>query len=196
MPNSSFGGFGRILRATMYILPTNIPELTLHAPDPSFAPALANLIDQNRTYLREWLPWLDYSNTIADSEKFLQDCLEAYLERTQCSMAIFLKDELIGMTGFNIINAANHSADIGYWLAQEHNGHGYMTEAVKAIIHLGFGDYRLNRIVIKAATNNHPSRSVALRLGFHHEGTLRQAEILYSRYHDLEQYSLLRSDWE
>ncbi|MFQ3231547.1 GNAT family N-acetyltransferase [Reinekea sp.] len=180
----------------MQTLSTNIPELTLHVVDVGFASDLAKLIDNNRSYLREWLPWLDFSTRVADSINFLQGCLDAYLERTQCQMAIFLKDELIGMAGFNFINAANHSADIGYWLSQEHSGHGYMTEAVKAIIHLGFDEYRLNRIVIKAATNNLPSKAVALRLGFQHEGTLRQAERLYSRYHDLEQYSLLQTDWE
>jgi ribosomal-protein-serine acetyltransferase len=179
----------------MQTLSTTIPELTLHVPDTRFAEPLAIVVDQNRTYLREWLPWLDYSTSSADSEKYLKICLDAFIERTQCQMALFLKDELIGMAGFNVINASNHSADIGYWLSQHHIGNGYMTEAVKSIIHMGFDEYRLNRIVIKAATGNKPSRAVAQRLGFHHEGTLRQAEMLYSRYHDLEQYSLLQSDW-
>ncbi|MDN3649976.1 GNAT family protein [Reinekea marina] len=176
-------------------LKTNISGLTLRYPDPTFAPQLASLIDENRTFLRQWLPWLDFSTRESDSQRFLTDCLNGINNGTQCPMALYLHEELIGMAGFNIINASNHSAEIGYWLSKEHCGHGYMTEGVRAVIQHGFQEYKLNRIVIKAATLNHHSRAIAHRLGFHHEGTLRQAEMLYSRYHDLEQYSLLHSDW-
>jgi ribosomal-protein-serine acetyltransferase len=70
-----------------------------------------------------------------------------------------------------------------------------MTAAVAALVNHAFDSLQLNRLEIRTAVENAPSRAVAERLGFRFEGTLRQAyRVTDERYSDDTVYSLLRSD--
>ncbi len=85
---------------------------------------------------------------------------------------------------------------IGYWLGGEYEGKGIMTRACTALIDYGFGELGLNRIVIRASTENTRSQAVPLRLGFTREGVERQAEWLNDHFIDMIVYSMLRSEWQ
>ncbi|MEM0911680.1 MAG: hypothetical protein AAGJ37_11930 [Pseudomonadota bacterium] len=41
----------------------------------SEAQALYSLVDSNRDYLRQWLPWLDFNTSVRDSEAFVKSTL-------------------------------------------------------------------------------------------------------------------------
>ena len=84
--------------------------------------------------------------------------------------------------------------DVGYWLAQEYNGKGIMTQSVRDLIRLGFDDYSLGRVEIRCAVENRKSRAIPERLGFKQEGTIRRAENLYGKYVDHVVYGLLRQE--
>ena len=101
-----------------------------------------------------------------------------------------------GVVSFVGINPGCRSAMIGYWLGAEYEGKGIMTRACKALIDYGFGDLSLNRIVIRAATENVRSQAVPLRLGFTREGVEREAEWLNDHFLDMIVYSMLRSEWQ
>jgi ribosomal-protein-serine acetyltransferase len=174
---------------------TNVIGLHLKLCEPSYAEPLIQLINENRSYLRQWLPWLDKNTTAEDSLNFLNHCQAMHASQSQLNMLMLLNDELIGVTGFNNINHGNHHGEIGYWMSQAHTGKGFMTEAVRQVINLGFNDYGLNRQIIRAASGNIASQKIAERLGFRHEGTAREAGYLYGSYEDLEVYSLLKSEW-
>lgn len=179
----------------MFSLDTRIPGLYLTLAEPKHAKELFNLVDSNRAYLRRWLPWLDHNTQADDSLNFLQNCQASYAAQSQLNTLIYFQNTLVGTCGFNSINHVNHEADIGYWLGERFSGQGWMTAAVEKIIEVGFTDYGLNRQLIRAMTDNQASRSIAKRLKFTHEGTLREAAFHYGEYKDLEQYSLLKSDW-
>ncbi|MER5967794.1 GNAT family N-acetyltransferase [Streptomyces sp. NPDC002057] len=65
--------------------------------------------------------------------------------------------------------------EVGYWLAGEHRGHGYMTEAVRALAHWAFTGLGCVRLVWRAEVGNTGSRAVAERVGFVMEGLQRAA---------------------
>ncbi len=180
----------------MFKTDTAVPGLSLVLANVQHADALFQLVDRNRTYLRQWLPWLDHNTQVDDSEHFLRGCQSSFASQSALNTLIFFQEDLIGTVGYNSINHANHDAEIGYWMSEDATGRGFMTEAVRTLITLGFQEYGLNRQVIRAATGNRPSRAVAERLGFTHEGCARQAGYQYGEYHDLEIYSLLKSDWQ
>ena len=87
---------------------------------------------------------------------------------------IFSKDEktLIGSTGLH--NRLDGNArKIGYWINSRYLKQGYATEAVKALMKVGFVIEGLDRIEIRCTTENIASQGIPKKLGFLHEGTLK-----------------------
>jgi [ribosomal protein S5]-alanine N-acetyltransferase len=70
----------------------------------------------------------------------------------------------------NIIRGAMQGATLGYGLAPDAVGNGYMTEAVKRIAEIAFTDLALHRIEVNIMPRNSPSLAVAERAGFVREG--------------------------
>ncbi|MFF0474031.1 GNAT family N-acetyltransferase [Streptomyces sp. NPDC004284] len=63
--------------------------------------------------------------------------------------------------------------EIGYWMAKEHRGSGYMTEIVRALAHWAFTGLGCTRLIWRAEVGNAGSRTVAERAGFVVEGVQR-----------------------
>ncbi len=53
------------------------------------------------------------------------------------------------------------------------------------LLQYGYEELNLNRLQIRIGTGNVPSNRVAEKLGFKHEGILRDGELLVSGYTDL-----------
>lgn len=153
------------------------------------------LVEANRQRLRRWLPWVDFNTSVLDSRAFILRVRSQARVGAAASFGLWWQERLVGITGFVWIDAPNRSAAIGYWLAQEAQGQGLMSAAVAALLRHGFRTLKLNRIEIRAGVRNRRSRAIPERLGFRHEGTLRQAERLADRFVDHAVYGLLREDW-
>lgn len=69
---------------------------------------------------------------------------------------------------------------LGYSLAAECWGRGYMTEAARAVLSHGFGTLSLELISAACFPNNVRSRRVLEHCGFVYEGQLRRAERLWN----------------
>jgi ribosomal-protein-serine acetyltransferase len=159
------------------------------------ASALFALVETNRERLRRWLPWPDANRCRLDSRAYILRVRAQARAGSAQSFGLWWKDQLVGIAGFVWIDVANSSAGIGYWLAREAEGHGLMTAAVSTLLRHGFRTLQLNRIEIRAGVRNRRSRAIPERLGFRHEGTLRQVEHLADRRVDHAVYGLLAEEW-
>jgi ribosomal-protein-serine acetyltransferase len=159
------------------------------------ADGLCQLIDSNRASLREWLPWLDWSHTPADTAEHIRLSLERYRESNGFSAGIWIDDKLAGAIGLHAIDSRHRSSSLGYWLSENYRGSGAMTLACRAVVTAAFRHYNLHRIEIRCATGNKKSCAIAERLGFTREGVLREAEWLYDHFVDLNVYAMLEQDW-
>ena len=157
--------------------------------EPMFA-----LVDRNRAYLREWLPWLDAVRETAHIRAFIAAVSEREAAGTSLDLAIARDGELAGVCGFRRIDADNRTGELGYWLSEDRQGEGIMTACCRACVRHGFESLGLHRIELSAATTNTASRRVAERLGFRLEGVLREAGWLYDHFVDLALYARLRGD--
>ena len=158
---------------------------------PQYAEELFALTDRNRTFLREWLPWLDATTTVEDTRRFLIQQIHRFADGESLHVTIFYDNKIAGVASFNTIDSINRIGYIGYWLGEEFNGKGIMTTVVQDLIVIGRDFYSLQKIDIRCATSNSRSRAVSLRLGFSHEGTLQRAERVYDQWYDHEVYAFL-----
>ncbi|MFC5700377.1 GNAT family N-acetyltransferase [Cohnella faecalis] len=170
-------------------------DIQLKMLDHRYVDELFGLIDKNRAYLREWLPWVDGSISIEQTKSFVQSSLHLFAENNGFQLGVFYKDRIAGCIGLHYIDWANKKTSIGYWLAEEFQGRGLMTRACQALIDYLFHDLALNRVEIRAAVLNAKSRAIPERLQFANEGTSRQAEWLYDYYVDHIIYGMLAVNW-
>lgn len=68
---------------------------------------------------------------------------------------------------------------IGYAIGEEYWGKGFTTEAVRALLRLGFEELKLDLISAYCYPYNEGSRNVLKKCGFSYEGLLRLAEERY-----------------
>lgn len=91
----------------------------------------------------------------------------------------------------------NASAETGYALNHDYWGSGYMTEALKAVIRVGFEQLGLHRIDSYNAPDNAASGRVMQRAGMTYEGRLRDYEKLPNgTFVDSNVYSILKTDYD
>lgn len=69
------------------------------------------------------------------------------------------------------------------------------TETMYLLMHHVFDDLGYRRCEWKCDSMNAPSRRAAQRLGFHYEGTFRQAMVYKGRSRDTAYYSIIDVDW-
>jgi ribosomal-protein-serine acetyltransferase len=164
-------------------------DLELRRRVESDAEAVFQVIDKNREYLKQWLPWLDDSQTVEDLRKYIQSDIAEFEKKEGCDFGIWHDGQWIGGIGFSSFGTNDRKTSIGYWLAQDFQGKGIMTDCVRALVNFGFEQLNLNRIVIRCAVENTKSRAIPLRLGFKEEGVQRQSEWLYDHFVDLVMYN-------
>jgi len=103
--------------------------------------------------------------------------------------------ELIGSIGL-LINKANESAELGYWLGITYWDNGYCSEAAVAVLRYGFGGLKLNRIHAHHMLRNPASGRVMRKIGLKREGHLRGHMKKYGQFEDVIVYGILRSEYE
>lgn len=153
------------------------------------------LTEQNRDFLREWLPWVDGVNELEDTSAFITGTIDQHEKGRGLHFLIEYQGIPAGVIGFHLIDRPNRNAEIGYWLGEEFTGIGLMTRSVKQLLRIGFRELNLNRIEIRCAEENEPSSAVAKAVGMVYEGTLREEEWLYDYFVDHAVYSMLRSEF-
>ena len=102
---------------------------------------------------------------------------------------------LIGHCSLFSFNAQCQRCDIGYGMAFGAWGHGYMDEALTALLNYGFSELALNRVEADIDPRNLASANTLERLGFQHEGFLRERWVVDGEVSDSGIYGLLRRDW-
>ncbi len=174
----------------------NIDEhLQLRQVDEGDVEELTVLIDRNRAYLKEWLPWLDNSTCIDDTARFIGRALEQADDENGFTFGIVCDQKLAGVIGQHYLDTLNRRTELGYWLDKDHQGRGIVTRSADRVTGYAFNEQDCNRVILHCAAGNTRSRAVAVRLGFVQEGILREAEWLYDHYVDLVVYSMLKCDW-
>lgn len=140
---------------------------------------------------------IDAFSNITEATQIISFFRESLERQEGMRWAITLqgKDELIGTCGFHRWSKVHFKAEIGYDLLPALWGKGIMTEAIGLILKYAYEELQLNRIEAFVDPANAASSRLLGRLGFRHEGMLRDAFFEKGKFVDAELYSLLRREY-
>ncbi|MGW7578280.1 GNAT family N-acetyltransferase [Streptomyces sp. NPDC054765] len=102
---------------------------------------------------------------------------------------------LVGDVTFVWTSREHRQGGIGYVFHPDHAGHGYATEASRALLKLGFEELHLHRIQAELDGRNTASARLLERLGMRREGHLRENEFLDGEWTDEVVYAMLAREW-
>lgn len=179
----------------MLILPVD-NELEMRFPDEESLEESYNAVMANYDYLIRWTRWLHEKYSLDDAREFYERNLREFNDGSAIHLRTFYNGKVIGETGFHGIDRASRSAEIGYWVSEDHAGRGIATRCTKKLLGHAFGEMGFNRIVIKCAIENTRSQRIPERLGFTREGIERESDWLHDRFADQVVYSMLAREWD
>lgn len=165
---------------------------TLHR---GLAGRLFQMVQVDREHLSQFLPWVEHTQSLTDTVKFLAHARNAFVHGQAVHGAIWVDNELVGMMALEVKSKADQMAHIGYWLSSRAQGKGIITRTLHAFVDYSFREWDLHRIEIYCATSNRKSCKVAERTGFRHEGVLRGARKVKGQFLDMNLYAMLAPEW-
>jgi ribosomal-protein-serine acetyltransferase len=153
------------------------------------------VIDANRAYLSEWMPWAE-GQTLDGTRAFIRKSAQQHADNQGFQVAMIDADTIVGAIGYHRVDWGNLATSMGYWIAESAQGRGTVTLAVSALVDHAFAVWELNRVEIQAGVENTRSRAIPERLGFTLEGVRRQVERVGDRFVDHAVYAMLASEWQ
>jgi ribosomal-protein-serine acetyltransferase len=183
-------------RSEVRTRPLESPRLSLTPLEPSDAGELWTAVESSRAHLEPWLPWVPFNKDPDASQRYADASALDWDHSRACRFAIRDRKThvLAGVVGLEMLTHIHQSVELGYWLARDKTGQGFMTEASKAVLGWAFSRLNVHRVRVAAATDNHASLNVIRRLGFRFEGVAREAERCQGRWLDHAVFALLATD--
>jgi diamine N-acetyltransferase len=125
---------------------------------------------------------------------------EAYLERrgidVRCAICRSDEAEPLGLVSLTAIDPVHKHAELHILLGDRaSHGHGIGTEATRAMLRHGFHDLNLHRIYLFVLDGNTAARRMYEKVGFRHEGTLRESAFKDGAYADVHMLGMLQSEF-
>lgn len=172
-------------------------RLVLRPWAPEDAHDLLDLVARNQAHLSRWMAWAAKLPTLDEQLTRILQWDRHFWAGEDLVYAIREPDgRPVGAIGLHN-RVGSLGRELGYWIAQDREGRGYVSEAVSALVRLGFEEYGLDRMEIHCDPGNQRSRAIPERLGFSHEATLpRRAQGLDGQPSDSVVYALYRSVFE
>ena len=136
--------------------------------------------------------------TVEESRDLIRRQHEWYGRREGIRWGITRKgnDTVIGSCGFFLFDETFLRGTTGYELGRAYWRQGIITEAMSATLTYAFTTMALHRVEAVVDDVNERSKGVLRKLGFTHEGTLRQRFYFRERFLDEHYFGILRDEWQ
>jgi RimJ/RimL family protein N-acetyltransferase len=102
---------------------------------------------------------------------------------------------LLGDVTIFLRSVEHRQAEVGWIFHPDAAGHGYATEASRALIHLAFDDLDAHRVFARTDARNHPSSALCRRLGMRQEAHFRESELFKGAWGDELVFAVLATEW-
>jgi len=111
-----------------------------------------------------------------DAENILRKFEADWQERKSLFLGVFdrLTDEFVAQIYIGVVNWDLPEFEVGYFVDVEHEGRGYVGEAVRATLQFLFENLQAHRVRLECDDTNLRSYKLAERCGFAQEGHIRE----------------------
>lgn len=137
--------------------------------------------EQSRAYVER---------AIAEASESPRVTYELALTRREAS------EELLGRVALYLSKPELGEAAIWYVLHPSAQGHGFATEAMRAMVRFGFETLKLHRIWADIDPRNEASRRVVAKLGFRQEAHHLEDQFIKGEWCDTEIHAMLAHEWK
>lgn len=130
------------------------------------AEELAQLVEVNRNFLKEYQPWA-LSYTAEKSQEKIAGVIQKIANGEWLQYRIVNKDtnKIIGTLTFYDHDLVKRIAKLGYWLAEDMQGKGFAFSGAKRLLLYGFEEWNLEHVVLEIQDTNERSIHLAQKLG-------------------------------
>jgi RimJ/RimL family protein N-acetyltransferase len=103
--------------------------------------------------------------------------------------------EIVGDIVLGLVSEEHRTGEIGYIVHPDHHGHGYATEAGRAVLRVAFEDLRLHRVTGRLDARNVASARVLEKLGMRREALQVENELVKGEWQSELVYAILEREW-
>lgn len=175
-------------------------NVLVRTSSPSDAYTVSQYFQDNRRFLQPWEPKRDEGFFQVDTwaSKLLK--LEE-LHRLGLAYYCLIFDadtkEMKGTVSFsNLVRFPFHSCNLGYSLAEDAQGQGYMRRALSMAIPYMFEYQNMHRIAASYMPHNKRSEAVLEKMGFEREGFAKDYLLINGKWEDHILTSLHNPNWK
>ncbi len=177
-------------------------RLALRLPRPNDVAEMRRAMRKNDAHLRPWsvapAAGEDPASLAAVSAAVLRHRRE--WKRGQAFVMLILPrgDDrvVIGRIALGgVLRGAFQNAYLGYWLDEEHQGRGLMTEAVRAATSFAFTAAGLHRLQAAVMPSNQASLRVLDKVGYRREGLAERYLCIAGKWEDHLLFAATVEDW-
>lgn len=171
--------------------------VTLRAPTPTDAPALAALLARNRAFFGTGEPLRPEMYYTPEGQG---DAIAGAIAAAEAGAAeVFLVEEdgvLVGRANLSsIIRGAFCSASVGYLIDEEQCGRGIATQTLHLLVRRAFDDLGLHRLQGEVLPENGASQRVLAACGFTRYGTAPDYLFIQGRWRTHHLYQRTNPAW-
>jgi ribosomal-protein-alanine N-acetyltransferase len=176
-------------------------RLELRLPAADEVPEILRFYKQNREHLDQWSPaWPEAFFT----EDFWYDQVDQRQQEFRAGLGarlfVFRRDRAERVIGnlslTQVTRGPLQQCVLGYALAAEEQGRGYMLEAVRGAVRYAFEELRMHRVAASHMPHNHRSARLLKAAGFATEGYARAYLLINGRWEDHINTAIVNPDWK
>ncbi|EHK2401615.1 GNAT family N-acetyltransferase [Clostridium perfringens] len=150
----------------------NTERLALRNLTPENTEEMLDYYIRNEEHLRQYEPTRDSGfYTYEGQKEILTESFRQFIDGTSIDLGIFKDEKLIGKIKLsNIVYGILRNAFVGYSIDKEHQGKGYMKEALNTVCSYAFEEMGLHRLEASTLMENSRSQVVLKACGFNELG--------------------------
>ena len=152
-------------------------RLLLRAPRTGDVAEIRRVMRANAEHLKPWNPATPAGDDPSSITEVSKTVLRHRRDWKHGNGYVFMVAErerpatFVGKIALNgIMRGAMHGAYLGYWMAEDAQGRGMITEALTVVLDFAFGTANLHRVQAAIMPRNERSLRVIEKLGFRREG--------------------------